>query len=213
MSAEIVLYTHPMSRGRIARWMLEETGVEYDVEILEYAESMKSPEYLKVNPMGKVPAIRHGETVVTESAAICAYLADAFPESRLAPPMNARGAYYRWLFFAAGPLEAATFNHRLGFKVPIEQEQAAGYGTLKAVVDTLETALSAGPFVTGESFSAADVYFGSHIGWGMEMLRTIEPRPVFKEYWTRVSERPAHVRSKTKDDNLAATLRSNARQR
>ena len=208
MSKDLVLYTNPMSRGRIARWMLEETGVDYRVEVLGAA--IKSPEYLKVNPMGKVPAIQHGDVVVTEAAAICAYLADAFPEAGLAPPANARGAYYRWLFFAAGPLEAATLNHSLGFEVPAELERSAGYGTLQAVIDTLEGALSGGPYVAGESFSAADVYVGAHIGWGMHLMKTIEPRPVFEDYWKRVGERPAHVRAEAKDDALAAAAASDA---
>ena len=208
MSKDLVLYTNPMSRGRIARWMLEETGADYRVEVL--GDAVKSPEYLKVNPMGKVPAIRHGDVVVTEAAAICAYLADAFPEAGLAPPANARGAYYRWLFFAAGPLEAATLNHSLGFEVPAELEQSAGYGTLRAVIDTLEGALSGGPYVAGESFSAADVYVGAHIGWGMHLMKTIEPRPVFEDYWKRVGERPAHVRAEAKDDALAAAAAADA---
>ena len=208
MSKDLVLYTNPMSRGRIARWMLEETGVDYRVEVL--GDAIKSPEYLKVNPMGKVPAIQHGDVVVTEAAAICAYLADAFPEAGLAPPANARGAYYRWLFFAAGPLEAATLNHSLGFEVPAELERSAGYGTLQAVIDTLEGALSGGPYVAGESFSAADVYVGAHIGWGMHLMKTIEPRPVFEDYWKRVGERPAHVRAEAKDDALAAAAASDA---
>lgn len=204
MSTELVLYTNPMSRGRVARWMLEETGAEYRVEVLEY-DAMKSPEYLAVNPMGKVPAIRHGDAVVTEAAAICAYLADAFPDAGLAPPTDSRGAYYRWLFFAAGPLESANLNKMLGFEVPSELERSAGYGTFGAVVDTLEGALSEGPYVAGESFSAADVYVGSHVGWGMHMLKTIEPRPVFEDYWARVSARPAHVRAAAKDDALVPT--------
>lgn len=209
MTTDLVLYTNPMSRGRVARWMLEETGVEYGVEVLDYPD-MKSPEYLKINPMGKVPAIRHGDIVVTEAAAICAYLADAFPDAGLAPPTDARGAYYRWLFFTAGPLESANLNKMLGFEVPSELERSAGYGTFGAVVDTLEGALSEGPYVAGESFSAADVYVGSHIGWGMHMLKTIEPRPAFEDYWARVSARPAHVRGEAKDDALVAAATPDA---
>jgi glutathione S-transferase len=109
MAQELVFYTNPMSRGRIVRWMLEEVGVPYRTEILAYGPAMKAESYRRINPMGKVPAIVHGETVVTECAAICAYLADAFPAAGLAPPLAERGAYYRWLFFAAGPAEAASF--------------------------------------------------------------------------------------------------------
>src|SRR6516162_8649199 len=112
MADELVFYTNPQSRGRIVRWMLEEIGQPYRTEILEYGTTMKAPAYLAINPMGKVPAIRHGDTVVTEGAAICAYLADAFPDAGLAPPLHdhRRGPYYRWLFFAAGPLETALVN-------------------------------------------------------------------------------------------------------
>ena len=202
MPTDLVFYTHPMSRGRIARWMLEETGAEYRAEVMEFDDAMKSDDYLAVNPMGKVPALRHGDVVVTETAAICAYLADAFPEAGLAPPPNARGAYYRWLFFAAGPLEAATLNRTLGFEVSGEQQRTAGYGTLERVLDTLEGALAGRAYVAGDAFSAADVYVGSHVGFGMNMMRTIEPRPAFEEYWNRVSERPAHLRANAKDDAL-----------
>jgi glutathione S-transferase len=106
---ELIFYTHPMSRGRIVRWMLEEIGHPYRTELLDFGTTMKAPEYLSLNPMGKVPAIRHGDTVVTECAAICAYLADAFPQAGLAPRPGdrLRGTYYRWMFFAAGPVEAA----------------------------------------------------------------------------------------------------------
>src|SRR3569832_1225535 len=120
MSDELVFYTNPMSRGRIVRWMLEEVGAPYRTEVLSYESSMKAPEYLAINPMGKVPAIRHGETEVTEAAAICAYLADAFPQADLAPPATSRlrGPYYRWLFFDAEPVEQAVTNTSMGFQVP-----------------------------------------------------------------------------------------------
>ena len=110
MADELILYTNPMSRGRIARWMLEEVGQPYKTEVLDYASTMKGPAYLAINPMGKVPALRHGDAVVTETAAICAYLADAFPQAGLAPPPGhrLRAPYYRWLFFTAGPFEAAS---------------------------------------------------------------------------------------------------------
>ena len=168
MSEELVLYTNPMSRGQIARWMLEEVGAEYRTEVLQYGPEMKSEDFLAVNPMGKVPTIRHGGVVVTEAAAICAYLADAFPEAGLAPPPQERGAYYRWMFFAAGPLEAATINRALKFEVPPERESMIGYGTLEAVLDTLEAAVSASEYIAGADFSAADVYVGSHLGFAFQ---------------------------------------------
>ena len=199
MTSELVLYTHPMSRGRIARWMLEETGADYRTEILEYGPMMKSEAYLAVNPMGKVPAIRHGDTVVTEAAAICAYLADAFPEAGLAPPPGARGAYYRWLFFAAGPLEAATTNRFLGFEPPADRQSMVGYGTYEAVMNALERAVSGGGCIADERFSAADVYVGSHLGWGM-LMGTIEKRPAFVEYWSRIESRDARQRAEEIDN-------------
>jgi glutathione S-transferase len=135
MTDELVLYTNPMSRGRIARWMLEEIAQPYRTEVLEFGTTMKASGYLAVNPMGKVPAIRHGETVVTEGAAICAYLADASPEAGLAPPPGdrRRGPYYRWMFFGAGPVEAAVTNQALGFVMPDGRERMAGYGTFADV--------------------------------------------------------------------------------
>ena len=202
MSSELVFYTNPMSRGRIARWMLEEVGAPYRVEVLGYGGTMKSAEYLAVNPMGKVPAIRHGGATVTECAAICAYLADAFPEAGLAPRTDARGDYYRWLFFAAGPLEAASTNHMLGFEATAEQEMSVGYGNLATVLDALETAVAGGGYVAGERFSAADVYVGSHILWGMETMKTIDERPAFVEYWKRVGGREAYHRANALDDAL-----------
>src|SRR5882757_3467076 len=136
MPDELVFYTNPMSRGRIARWMLEEIGAPYRTEILDYGTTMKAPAYLAINPMGKVPAIKHGDTVVTESAAICAYLADAFPDAGLAPPAGSRlrGTYYRWLFFAAGPVEAAVTNKALKVEVSDEQRAFVGYGSFEAAI-------------------------------------------------------------------------------
>lgn len=202
MAGEIVFYTHPMSRGRIVRWMLEEVGQPYRTEILDFSTTMKAPSYRAVNPMGKVPAIRHGDAVVTEAAAICAYLADAFPQAGLCPASgSARASYFRWMFFAAGPLEAAMTNNALGFVAPAERERMLGYGTLAQVLDTLEGALAPGSYIAGDDFSAADVYVGSQLGWGM-MVGSIEPRPAFAGYWQRLADRPAAIRAKDIDDAL-----------
>ncbi|WP_455873231.1 glutathione S-transferase family protein [Rhizobium yanglingense] len=201
MAEELVFYTNPMSRGRIARWMLEETGVPYRTEIMTFGGTMKAPEYLTVNPMGKVPAIRHGETVVTECAAICAYLADTFPEKELAPRPNERGSYYRWMFFAAGPLEAAATNRALGFVTPAEKSRMAGYGSFSDVMDTLEKAVSASPYIAGDRFTAADVYVGSHIGWGMG-FGTFENRQAFADYLGRVTNREGYRRATALDDEV-----------
>lgn len=210
MADELVLYTNPMSRGRIARWMLEEVGQPYKTEVLDYASTMKAPAYLAINPMGKVPALRHGNAVVTETAAICAYLADAFPQAALAPPSGSkmRAPYYRWLFFTAGPVEAALTNKALGFEVPPDRERMMGYGNIAQTLDTLEAAVSR-DYLVGDSFTAADLYVGSHIGFGM-MFGTLEKRPAFEKYWQRVSSRPACVRAKELDDAQAAELKKAA---
>lgn len=199
MSDELVLYTNPMSRGRIARWMLEETGTPYSTVILEYGTTMKAAEYLAINPMGKVPALRHGDRTVTECAAICAYLADAFPEAGLAPAMADRADYYRWLFFAAGPLESAVSNTALGVEVPPDRERMVGYGKLATVIDTLEAAVTGRSYLCGNAFSAADVYAGSQIGWGLQ-FGTIDKRPAFEDYWLRISDRAAYRRASELDD-------------
>lgn len=201
MKEEIVFYTNPMSRGRMVRWMLEEMNEPYRTEVLEYGASMKSPEYLAINPMGKVPAIQHNGSVVTEGAAICAYLADAFPQTNLAPPLGNRGAYYRWLFYFAGPVEAAVTNKSLGFEVPADRQVMAGYGSYEAVMDTLELAVSGNAYIAGEQFTAADVYCGSHIGWGME-FGSIEKRPAFVHYWSNLKDRDALKRAAELDDAL-----------
>ena len=208
MTESLTLYTNPMSRGRIARWMLEEVGCSYDTVLLDYGTTMKGADYLAINPMGKVPTIKHGDTVVTEAAAICAYLADAFPDAGLAPPPgNAkRGPYYRWLFFGAGPVEAAATAKSLGLLAPAERAANAGYGTFDDVLKTLETAASsASPYLCGEQFTAADVYLGAQIGWGM-MFGTIEKRPAFEDYYARIAERPAAKRAADLDDALMAQV-------
>ena len=206
MSDQLTLYTNPMSRGRIARWMLEETGVAYETEIVPFGPPMKGPEYRAINPMGKVPVIRHGSVVVTECAAICAYLADAFPQAGLAPPTSARGDYYRWMFFAAGPLEAATTNRALGVEVPPERRGMVGYGRFETVMDTLEGAVKgAHPYIAGDRFTAADVYVGSHLAWGLR-FNSIEARPVFADYVARVTDRDAYRRATELDDKAAAAL-------
>lgn len=207
MAEGLVFYTNPMSRGRIVRWMLEEVGEPYRTEVLAYGPPMKSDAYLAVNRMGKVPAVVHGDQVVTEVAAICAYLADAFPAAGLAPEPARRGAYYRWLFFAAGPLEAAVTNQALGVVVAEERRGTIGYGSVGDVLDTLEGALDGREFIAGDRFSAADVYVGSHLGWGMQ-FKTIEARPAFSAYCQRLLGRPAAVRARQIDDALVEEVQA-----
>ncbi len=202
---DLTFYTNPSSRGRIARWMLEEIGVSYQTKVLDYP-GMKAPEYLAINPMGKVPTIVHGTIVVTEVAAICAYLADAFPAAGLVPPLADRGAYYRWLFFAAGPLEAAITNQALGVTVPPERRRMAGYGCLEDVLQTIESGLADRDYCAGDSFSAADVYLGSGLGFGLA-FGTIDKRPVFERYVGKLQARPAAVRAREIDDALIAAAK------
>jgi glutathione S-transferase len=197
----LTFYTNPMSRGQIARWMLEEVGAPYEQVLLDYGTTMKAPDYLAINPMGKVPAIKHGDVVVTECAAICAYMADAFPEAALVPDPAHRGDYYRWLFFAAGPLEQAITNKSFGFIVPPEKAMMAGYGSFDAAMDGLEAAVRGKRYITGDRFSAADVYVGSQIGWGLA-FGSIDKRPAFETYWAGICERPAYLRGKAIDDAL-----------
>ncbi len=199
----LTFYTNPMSRGRIVRWMLEEVGRPYETVLLEYGTTMKAPDYLAINPMGKVPAIRHGDTVVTEGAAICAYLADIFPDAGLAPPPGnpKRGPYYRWMFFAAGPVEAAVTGKALGLLAPPDKKGMAGYGSYEDTIDALERAVGDGPYLCGDQFTAADLYVGAQIGWGL-MFGTIERRPAFETYYARLSERPAARRAAELDDAL-----------
>lgn len=205
MTDELVFYTNPMSRGRIVRWMLEEAGAAYRTELLAYGTTMKSADYLEIAPMGKVPAIRHGDIVVTETAAICAYLADAFPDAGLAPTGPLRGTYYRWLFFAAGPVEAAVLNKALGAAVPPGREGMAGYGSYDATMNELERAVAADDYLVGGRFSAADIYVGSQIGFGLA-FGSMERRPAFESYWNRITARPAHARAAAIDDALIAQM-------
>ena len=206
-SDEIIFYTNPMSRGRIARWMLEETGQPYRTVVLDYGTTMKAPEYLAINSMGKVPAITHRGVTVTECAAICAYLADAFPEAGLSPAPGdpARGPYLRWLFFAAGPLEAAVTAKALNLLAPADKAGMAGYGSFEQVVDALEHAVGAsgGPWLLGERFSALDVYLGSQIGWGLQ-FKSLPDRDAFKAYVGRLFQRPTAIRAREIDDALIA---------
>jgi len=205
MTAELEFFTNPMSRGQLVRWMLEEVGEPYDTHILDYKTSMKADDYLAINPMGKVPAIRHRGVVVTEVAAICAYLADAFPAAELAPAVDRRGDYYRWLFFASGPVEAAFTNKSAGFDPPPERQAMVGYGNFDLTIDTLEKAVSGKDHVAGEAFSAADLYVGSQLDF-MLKFGLLEPRPAFSDYVARVIDRPAYHRAKKIDADLIATM-------
>jgi glutathione S-transferase len=209
MSDIISFYTNPFSRGRIAHWMLEEVGAPYHTELLDFERGEhKLAEYRALNPMGKVPAIVHRGVVVTEAAAICAYLADAFPAAKLAPPLAEaeRGTYLRWLFFAATCIEPAATDKQSP-RVAEVRSSALGYGTYEDVMNGIEKAISPGPYVLGDTFSAADVYLGSQIGWGL-MMKSIEARPTFVEYHTRLTKRPAYSRFLQKSKELEDALKA-----
>ncbi len=203
MASDLIFYSNPMSRGQIARWAIEESGATYETVLLEYGSTMKAEPFLSINPMGKVPAIVHGGKVVTECAAICAYLADAFPDAGLAPTAAERADYYRWLFFAAGPLEQAIINRSMGFTPTEDQGRMAGYGSYDLSVDVLEKAVTASPYIAGDRFTAADVYVGSQVIWGVQ-FGTLPKRAAFEDYMGRLIERPAYVRAKGIDAALIA---------
>lgn len=201
----ITFYHNPMSRGQIVRWMLEEVGEPYDPVVLDYAGGMKAADYLAINPMGKVPAIVHAGKTVTECAGICAYLADAFPAANLAPPTHMRADYYRWLFFAAGPVESAITNRSLGFELPEGKDRMAGYGSFDRAIATLEQAVSGPAWICGDQFTAADVYVGSQVDWGLN-FKSIPATPLLEAYAARLRTRPAYQRQKALDTALMENM-------
>ena len=192
MTDRVTLYSNPMSRGRTVQWLLDELGAPYDLKVLDLAKrEHKSAEYLAINPMGKVPAIVHRGVVVTEAAAICVYLADAFPKAGLAPKLDdpKRGTYLRWIFFGVGCFEPAVID-KMFARPPVERPGAIGYGTYETMLAVLATALTPGPWILGERFSAADVFVGSQLNFAL-MTKAIEPTPVFQAYVDRIAARPA----------------------
>ena len=207
MANDLIFYTNPMSRGQIIRWMLEEVGAPYEAEILDYASSMKSEEYRRINPMMKVPAISHRGRVVTEAAAICAYLADVFPEAGLGPREEEKADYYRWLFFAAGPLEQAVTNKAAGFEPPAERGRMFGYGNYDLAVNTLADHLAGRDYVCGSRFNAADVYVGSAVMWGTQ-FGTLPKLDPFLAYAGRLTRREAYKRGKDEDNQLIAEMQA-----
>ncbi|MFZ4690078.1 MAG: glutathione S-transferase family protein [Polymorphobacter sp.] len=201
---DLILYTHPMSSGRIVRWLLEEIGVAYRVEVIDITSDFRPPAFLAINPIGKVPVLRHGSAVISETGAICAYLADAFPAAGLAPPSAtaARGEYYRWLFFAAGPMDTATTLSSMDFTLPPYGDARAPWGSLDRVIEALDTTLQARQWLSGDGFSAADVFLGSLLDWAVR-FGTIAERPSFAAYLDRLNSRPAQIRAAAMDDALA----------
>lgn len=204
--ADLTFYTNPMSRGQTVRWMLEEVGEPYETEILDYGTTMKAEPYLSINPMGKVPAIRHNGRVVTEVAAIVCYLADAFPNAKLAPPPAERADYYRWIFFTSGPIEAAFSDRSMGWEPPPEKQGMFGYGNYDRAIDTLEKHLAGNMFITCDRFTAADLFVGAMVGF-MLQFKLLEPTPVFTEYAARATDRDAYRRAREIDSELMSQMK------
>jgi glutathione S-transferase len=197
-SKPLRFFYHPRSRAIITRWMLEECGARYEPVRLEYGTTMKSADYLALNPMGKVPALAHGDTVITELAAILAYLADIFPERRLAPAVDSplRGSYHRWMIFLAGPVEAVMTAKSQGHQEQQTADQAmsAGYGRHDDVVQTLRQAVAGRRYLCGDQFTAADVLMASYLRWGT-MMKLLPALPEFSDYGQPLHERPASLRA------------------
>lgn len=207
--AEFTFYTNPMSRGQIARWALHEASADYEQVLLTYGGTMNASDYLAINPMGKVPAIVHhaggADRVVTEAAAICHYLAEASAPDLL-PRDEEKADYFRYLFFAAGPVEAAVTAHSMGWTVGDPQKQGmAGFGSYERAMDGLEAMLTGRDYVCGARFTMADVYVGAQVGWGLA-FGSMPKRPAFEAYWQRLDARPAYRAAKAIDDALIAEM-------
>ncbi len=199
----LTLYTNPMSRGQIAHWMMEELGEVYETVWLEFGkDGTKRADYLAVNPMGKVPSVVHDKQIITEAAAICLYLAEAFPNAKLLPPPDRRADYYRWTLFAAGPVEHAVTARALGWNAP-DRSAMIGFGSFDDTIAVLSRHLEKNYYVCGDQFTAADVYVGSSVEWGL-LFNTIPSSPLLVAYAERVGSRPARVRAKAINDEKMA---------
>lgn len=204
----LVLYHAVPSRGSIVRWMLEEVGEPYEIRLLDFKkEENRQPAYLKINPMGKVPALEHDGAVITEAAAICCYLADIFPKANLNIPLGdpRRGPYLKWLFFGPSCFEPAMTDQLL--QRPAAPRGTAGWGDFPSVLNVLSDAVKPGPYLFGDRFTAADVVIGSGLRWGMQ-FKGVPDTPEFKAYVQRMNERPAMQRATRKDEELARTQAS-----
>ena len=207
--ARFTFYTHPMSRGQIARWALHEVGADYDQVIVEYGP--RSPEFLAINPMGKLPTlVDHFEgqdRVVTEAAAICHYIAETHPGAGLLPQEGEKADYYRWLFFAAGPVEQAVTSKMMGWEIPADKEMSVGFGSFAHVMDALDGWFQTHDFVCGNRFTMADVYVGSQVDWGLQ-FGSIDTRDSFLAYAERLRTRDAYQAGKAIDNAMIAERQS-----
>jgi glutathione S-transferase len=202
-AANLTLYHAAPSRSSTVLWMLEEIGQPFKLVVLDMKKGeQREAAYLAVNPMGKVPAVKHGETVITESAAICTYLADEFPAAKLAPAIGdpARGTYLRWMFFHGSAFEPAVIDHAL--KREPGARQMLPYGDYDTTMNVLAGALAKGPYLLGDTFSAADVQMGSNLRWTMQ-FGIVPQRPEFVRYVERLKQRPALIRAMARDEKLA----------
>lgn len=203
--ANLTLYHASPSRSSITLWMLEELGEPYDIHLLNLQNGDgQKPDYLAINPMGKVPALRHGDAVITEAAAICTYLADAFPAAKLNVPIGdpRRGAYLKWLFFGPSCIEPAVIDRAAPRKEEARRGML-GYGDFDTVMNVVANAVAKGPWLLGEQFTAADVIVGANIRWGM-MFKMIPERKEFTDYAARIAARPAAQRAQKKDEEFGA---------
>ena len=203
--ASLTLYHASPSRSSITLWMMEELGEPYDVHLLSLDKGEnRAPAYLAVNPMGKVPAVKHGDTVITEVAAICTYLADAFPAAKLNVPIGdpRRGPYLKWLFFGPSCIEPAVTDRAFPRKEE-PRRGMLGYGDFDTTMNVVADAVAKGPWLMGAQFTAADVVVGAHIRWGT-MFKMIPERKEFADYAARIAARPAAQRAEAKDKAFAA---------
>lgn len=196
----LTLFHWAPSRSMTARWMLEEVGADYELVLTDITKGVDAA-YLRINPMGKVPALRHGDTIVSETAAICCYLADAFPDAGLAPTLSdpRRGPYLKWLFFGPSCLEPAMTHKALGW--PDARRGMLGWGSYDDVVDVVRTAVANAPYLLGETFTAADVVIGGGVRWGLQ-FKMLPELPEFTAYAKRLSTRPALQRQMAADAAL-----------
>jgi len=203
--ANLTLYHASPSRSSIVLWMLEELGQPYDIRLVKLSagDNLK-PDYLAINPMGKVPALRHGDTVITETAAICTYLADEFPQAKLNVPTGTprRGVYLKWLFFGPGCMEPAVIDRAAPRKEEARRAML-GYGDFDTTMNVVAKAVEKGPWIMGDQFTAADVVIGSNVRWGT-MFKLIPERKEFTDYAARIAARPAAKRAEAKDKELSA---------
>jgi glutathione S-transferase len=203
--SNLTLYHASPSRSSIALWMLEEIGQPYDIHPLSLSNGdNRKPDYLAINPMGKVPALKHGDTVITEVAAICAYLADEFPDKKLNVPVGTprRGVYLKWLFFGPGCIEPAMMD-RAAPRKEEPRRGMLGYGDFDTTMNVVAKAVEQGPWLMGEQFTAADVVVGANIRFGT-MFKMIPERKEFSDYAARIAARPAAQRAEAKDKEMKA---------